>query len=127
MLKITIASPGVAGTPTALTVDLHPEVETARVVSGVAMIVDFDRFDDLVGMEILGFMKAAGSHALDQVTATATESEAYISYDGEVDAFYLRVSIPTGVRRPLSTRPMPGALELDESGCLLRLRAQAGG
>ena len=86
------------------------------------MVLDFDQFWEVIGIEIIDLLFNAGKNCLQAITqCIPTEGESVrCSYDDDSDAFYLRLS--TGNSRHQKT--VDGQVSLDAEGRIIGLSAE---
>lgn len=89
----------------------------------VRVVLDFDQFGEVIGIEILNLKDQVGKRCLDVVEKALEDSagDLHHSYDDEVDAFYLRMS----EGRSIDQKAVDGILVLNERGQMVGLRIGA--
>lgn len=99
-------------------VDFGPAGELGENSVDIPLVLDLDRFDNVIGIEALNFASYAGSQALADIDPSYLDSAGLrLSYDDGVDALYLRIE----EGRSRAQRPVNGKVILDADGRLLRL------
>lgn len=114
--------PVVSRVGNSLTIELAPG-PAARRVKLDELILDVDRFGELVAAEVLGLVRQAGPGVLKGWSRNGSRTASYLAYDETCDAFSLRVRYPRVVQLPCETVCVEGVVELDEEGALLRFVA----
>jgi uncharacterized protein YuzE len=88
----------------------------------IEMVLDFDQFGEVIGIEILDLMFNAGKGCLlgiAQCVPTEGDGVRY-SYDEDSDSFYLRVTAGNS----LDQKTVDGQLSLDAEGRITAMRAK---
>ena len=86
------------------------------------MVLDLDRFGELLGIEIINLLLKAGGDCLGiirQIVRADGESMRY-SHDEESDCFYLRLAVGESVDQ----KAIDGSVFLDQYGRITRLSVQ---
>lgn len=82
----------------------------------VEFVLDFDRFKEVIGIEILDLVADAGDNCLHTLNKSSTN----YSYDEESDAFYLRLNEGTSSDQ----EAVEGTLLMDNEGQIVGFRAR---
>lgn len=88
----------------------------------VEFILDFNRFRDAIGIEILNLKRVVGIHCLEKIEKcfSSTGSGLRYSYDEESDSFYLQISDELSTDQDA----IDGLLILNEGGQILGFKAE---
>jgi uncharacterized protein YuzE len=94
--------------------------EEIRTV-GVEFVLDFNKWGDLIGIEVINLKYHTGSEVLDgfKDMASSSNASALLTYEEASDAFYIKLS----EERSTDQRVVNGCLVLDSYGRLVKLEA----
>ena len=91
----------------------------------IELILDFNQFHDVVGIEILNLKIEAGEFCLEEVANVISSAKKGLSYsyDEESDSFYLRITD----ERSIDQEAVDGKLILDRKGQIVGFKAEFNG
>lgn len=112
--------PRVTQTTKSFFVEFGPHASTATG-RPLGMVLDFDRHNALVGIEILNLTFEAGGKSLDIISRSVrTDGDGLrYSYDADSDSFYLRFK----TERSADQKAVQGLMLCDGDGQIVALRA----
>lgn len=99
-----------------ITIDIRHN-ESVKKSINLDVVVDFDDFNEPVGVECLGLTNQLGENALDGFAEALRDSSLRYSYDPDCDAFYLSLSDGRSMGQSL----MSASVTLDDSGRVVRI------
>lgn len=105
--------------PKGIQVRFAPEGESSIRVIPVRVVLDFDRFGTITGIEIINLRHVAGKNALPPEGGSLAGEPVRFTYDAEADAAYLSLED----ERSTDQRSVDGWLEIGADGHLVGIGA----
>jgi uncharacterized protein YuzE len=88
--------------------------------STISAVLDFDRSENVIGVEIINLLLQAGKNCLGRIrqSVSATDAEMKFSYDDECDCAYLRLRAGESLQQSVTDTE----LIFDDSGHIVEMR-----
>jgi len=104
-----------------LVLEFAPVPDMPQYIS-VEVILDFDQFDDVVGIEVINLLLAAGPACLEAISKAlpARHTDMRYSYDEESDCFYLKLRL----ERSRDQEAVEGRFALDQEGRIVAMHIE---